>query len=152
MQLNNTEKRWLEINFYLLCTKIYKNRNNYHDLVNFFKAFEWTNLYDSATLIKTISVVLEPNARPSNYEFTLHLGVSDCRFKYDNYALNQLAKDIDYKYSKNAIYITQLKEEVKEVKTPLYPKFNIPKFHEAYYSFLLTLKYMGGLYGKNIKL
>lgn len=155
MKLNNPEKRWLEINFYLLCKKIYLNREQYSDLEEFFKAFRWTNLYDYDIIIKTINnlnILHDPYVRPSQYEFLLHLDYKHCRFKYTPEALKQLAKPSKYRYSKTQIYRVRMREEILKEKTTLLPKFNIKDFHEAYYSFLLTLQYFGKLYGSQIKL
>ena len=69
MQLNDSEKRWLEINFFLMCKKIFNNRETYSDLEKFFRGFEWTNLYDCDILIKTINnecILYNPNVQPSN--------------------------------------------------------------------------------------
>ena len=155
MQLNDTEKRWLEINFYLLCNKIYTNTYQYEDIISFFKAFNWTNLFDYDIIIKTLNdtnLLFDPSARPSRYEFLLHLYQPNCRFHYTKEALKQLAKPAKYPYYANQIYKTQMREEVKTEKTKLLPRFKIKGFHEAYYSFLLTLRYIGQLYGKHIKL
>jgi hypothetical protein len=155
MILNDIEKRWLEINFYLTSMKIYNNRQQYQDIINFYQAFEWTNLFDCAIIIKTLNdtnILYNPETRPTKYEFLLHLDAKPCRFKYTPEALRQLAKPNKFPYSRTLIYKTKMKEEVKSERTQLFPKFKTKGFHEAYYSFLLTLKYFGKLYGKDIKL
>lgn len=155
MQLNDSEKRWLEINFFLLCKKIFNNREMFTDVENFFKAFEWTNLYDYDILIKTLNnecLLYNPNVQPSKREFLLMLDLQNCRFKYDKYSLHQLAKPLGFKISNTAIYTERMRQEVAEVKQELYPKFTTKGFHDAYYSFLLALRYCGVLYSKHIKL
>lgn len=155
MQLNNSEKRWLEINFFLMCKKIFNNRETYSDLEKFFRGFEWTNLYDCDILIKTINnecILYNPNVQPSKREFLLMLDLKNCRFKYDKYSLHQLAKPLKYNFSNTAIYTERMRQEVAEVKQELYPKFTTKGFHDAYYSFLLALQYCGTLFSKHIKL
>ena len=157
MQLNDVEKRWLEINFYFLCKKIYSTSENYQDIENFFKAFSWTNLYDCDKLIKTFNdtnILINPTIIPSKREFLVCLDQPTklCRFQYKKEALDELAKPLGYRYFAKAIYVERMRQEVDTVKITLFPKIEIKSFHEAYYSFLLTLSYFSDLFSKKIRL
>lgn len=154
MQLNSVEKRWLEINCYLLCNKIYQNNNNYNDIEDFFKGFRWTNLYNYDILIKSLretNLLFNTSLQPSKYEFALCLQASK-RFKYSKKALIELAKPANYFYYGSYLTKIRLQEEIKEEKTIILPKIKIKKFHETYYSFLLAARYHGDLFTKELKL
>ena len=157
MQLNDVEKRWLEINFYFLCKKIYSTNENFQDIENFFKAFSWTNLYDCDKIIKTFNntnILVNIDIIPSKREFLVCLDQpsTTCRFQYKKDALNELAKPLGYRYYSQQIYRERMRQEVEPVKITLFPKIKIKEFHEAYYSFLLTLKYFSDLLSKKIRL
>lgn len=157
MQLNDVEKRWLEINFYFICKKIYNTNENFQDIVDFFKAFNWTNLYDCDKIIKTFNdtnILINPNIIPTKREFLVCLDqpAKLCRFQYKKDALNELAKPLGYYYYSKAVYTERMRQEVDQIKITLFPKIKIKNFHEAYYSFLLTLSYFSNLLSKKIRL
>lgn len=157
MQLNDAEKRWLEINCYLLCSKIYNNRQNIEDVENFFKAFDWTNLYDCDKIINTINnvnILINPQIIPSKREFLVCLDQPTklCRFAYKKEALIELAKPLGYRYNTSSIFKERMRQEVLETKITIFPKIKVKLFHEAYYSFLLTLRYFSNLLTHDIRL
>lgn len=157
MKLNDVEKRWLEINFYLMCRYIQQYSSDYKDIENFFKGFRWTNLYDYDTIIKTLdttNITINPEYYPSKKEFLVCLDQPSkkCRFQYTLEALKLLAKPAGYSFSAQSVFRNRMREEVATTKITLFPKIKIKHFHEAYFSFLLTLQHLGNLLTKNIRL
>ena len=158
MQLNDIEKRWLEINFYIICHKIYTNTKDYQQIENFFRGFSWTNLYDCDRIIKTFyetNIIVNPYYKPQKREILICAIAGDdkkSRFKYGPNSIQELLKPLRLHYYRNNVYVERMKQETDRYKLTVLPKIKTVGFHEAYYSFLLALRYFGELYYKYIKL
>lgn len=153
--LNDAEKRWLEIIFYFLCHRIYLTNKSYDDIYNFFKAFHWTNQYESDTLIKTLeetNIIHNLELKPSKYELNIAMLHPKIRFKMSQYARDQLFTPFKYRITPSTAYRTAMREETLTEPTELYPKFKNKTFYDAFYSFLLVVAAFGNLFNKEIKL
>lgn len=149
IELKNTEKRWLEIIFYLLCRRIYSINQNKQDIIDFINGYRWTNMFDCDILISTIEkekLLLNPNIIPSKYEFLITMQHPECRLNIKPQAIFELTKETEYKYRKKYVYHAKMREEIKP--TTLIPKIDIPNIHETIYSFLITLRYIGDIVHK----
>ena len=149
IQFNNTDKRWLEIIFYLLCRKIATLNQKQSDLLDFIKGYRWTNMFDYDKLISLITknkILLDPNIPPSKHEFLITMEHPDCRLRIDKRSVRELIKGTEYTFHKHQIFHAKMKEEVNP--TEIFPKLNEPNAHETIYSFLLSLRYIAELVKK----
>ena len=149
IHFNNTEKRWLEIYFYLLYRKIFSINQKNTDIMDFIKGFRWTNMFNYDKLInivKTQKILLDENIKPRKHELLIALEHPDCRLKVIPTPIYELIRDTEYTYERHRRYHAKMKEEVNP--TELYPKLRVAGIHETIYSFLLAIRYVGDLVKK----
>ena len=144
--LNNYEKRWLEIIFYLLCKKIFSINTKQQDIIDFINGFRWTNLYKYDILIDALQnqkILLNPEFIPSKHEFLITLEHPECRLRIHKTSVWKLTDGTNYTFRKRDRYHAAMKEEIN--KTEIFPKLNIPNIHETIYSFLTALRYIADI-------
>lgn len=146
---NNTEKRWLEIIFYLLCRKIATLNQKTSDLLDFIKGYRWTNMFNYDKLIKLITqnkFLLDSKIPPTKQELLITLEHIDCRLRIDSASIRELIKGTEYSYKRYQLFHAQMKEEINP--TEIFPKLNEPTIHETIYSFLLAIRYIADIVKK----
>ena len=146
LKFNNTEKRWIEIIFYLLIRKIFSINQNQNDIIKFIEGYAWTNMFDNAKLISVIKnnkILLDENFIPNTHELLITLDHPECRLRIKTRSVQELIKDTNYKYTHQTKFHAQMKEEI--TITPLFPKLTIPNIHETIYSFLLATRYIADI-------
>lgn len=151
IQLNNYEKRWLEIIYYLLCRKIFSINQNQNDIIDFINGYRWTNLFKYDILISALikdKILLSSDIAPSKHEFIVTIDNPECRLRIDKHSIYLLIKNTEYTYKKKARFKAEMKEEVH--KTEIFPKLNTPHLHETIYSFLTAIRYTADIV-KSIK-
>lgn len=146
IKFNNEDKRWLEIIFFLICKKIFDINLKESDIIDFINGYRWTNMFNCDILINAIEknkIMLNSNFIPTKYELMVVLYHNNCRLRMQKRGINELVRKTKYAHNKREVYTTSLKEELN--KTIVFPKLNIPKIHATIYSFLLALRYIGGI-------
>ena len=146
VKFNNTEKRWIEIIFYLISRKIFSINQNQNDIIKFIEGYAWTNMFDNDKLIAVITnekILLNSNFAPSKHELLITLDHPDCRLRVDARSIKELIKDTEYTYTQRKRFYAQMKEEI--TTTELFPKLTIPYIHETIYSFLLATRYIADI-------
>lgn len=149
IQFNNSDRRWLEIVFYLLCRKIFSINNQQQDLIDFINGYRWTNMFDCDILIKTITdnkILINSRLIPSKQEFLTSMNDNNCRLRMDTASIRELVKNTEYTYWRKDVFHAAMREEIN--KTEIFPKLSIPRIHETIYSFLLALRYVADLVKK----
>ena len=146
INFTNTDKRWLEIIFYLVCNKVFQINNKQSDVINFINGYQWTNMYDNDILISVIQnnkILLNSDFIPSKHELLITLDHPESRLRIDTKSIKELILDTNYKYTRSTRFHAQMKYEVNPIE--VYPRLNIPKIHETIYSFLLALRYIADI-------
>ena len=146
LKFNNTEKRWIEIIFYLLIRKIFSINQNQNDIIKFIEGYTWTNMFDNDKLISVITdnkILLNSNFTPSKHELLITLDHPECRLRIDPRSVKELVKETEYTYTQRKRFHAQMKEEI--TITPLFPKLTIPDIHNTIYSFLLAVRYIADI-------
>lgn len=150
INLNNNDKRWLEIIFYFLCRKIFSINHKQSDIIDFIKGFRWTNMFNYDILEHTITkdkLLLDTTLAPKNkQEFITVMNDNNCRLRMDTKSIRELIKDTEYTYWRRDVFHAAMKEEIN--KTEIYPRLTTPHIHETIYSFLLALRYIADLVKK----
>lgn len=146
VKFNNTEKRWIEIIFYLISRKIFSINQNQNDIIKFIEGYAWTNMFDNDKLISVITnekILLNSNFTPSKHELLITLDHPNCRLRVDTHSIKELVKDTEYTYTQRKKFHAQMKEEI--TITELFPKLTTPYIHETIYSFLLAVRYIADI-------
>ena len=141
IEFSDLDKRWLEIVFYLFCRKIFDLNQNQNDILEFIKGYQWTNMFDYATLEKIIleeKLMINYRIIPNNHEFILVIDHPDTRLRLKK--VWPLIEETEYNYSLKKRYRVLLEEEL--APTTITPKLTTKKAHETIYSFLLAVRYM----------
>lgn len=149
INFTNTDKRWLEIFFYLFCRKIFSINNKQEDVINFINGYRWTNMFNCDKLISLITndnFLTNQRVIPSKQEFLITMEHNDCRLKVNRGSIRELIRGTEFSYKRFQIYHAQMKEEIHP--TEIFPKLTIPKIHETIYSFLLAIRYTADLVKK----
>lgn len=149
VNLNNDDKRWLEIIFYFFCRKVFMINQKLEDIFDFINGFRWTNMFNCDILISTIQsekLLLDTNLIPSKQEFLIAMNNDNCRLRMDSKSIRELIEGTEYTYWRKDIFHAQMKEEIQQ--TEIFPKLQTPKIHETIYSFLLALRYIADLVKK----
>lgn len=144
--LNNGDKRFLEIIFYLLCRKIFSINQKQQDVVDFIKGYRWTNMFNYDILISVIEqnkILINPQIIPTKQEFLVAMDNVDCRLRVGKHTVVSLIRGTEYRYKYKNRFHAAMKEEIN--KTELYPRLDTPKIHETIYSFLLAMRYVADL-------
>ena len=140
--LNETEKRWLEVMFYLLCRKIFSINHNIEDVKNFIKGFCWTNMFDYDTLINVLTTqqILDNSYFiPTKQELILLINDPNCKLNVDRSSLRELIKFSEYQINRHITFHTLMRNEINPLQ--IFPKLTLPNIHTEIYSFLLAIQY-----------
>ena len=144
IKFTKTEKRWLEVIYYLLANYIYSINENKEDILTFLEGYRWTNMFDCDKLkketegiIQTVQVCIR---NIQQIKRVLLFSNPNCRLKVDNKTLRNLLSCTRYRYNRQSIFKTELVSEVRTIPEPI-PRV-LTNIHLQIYQFLLALKYM----------
>lgn len=143
---NNTEKRWLEIIFYMFCNKIFSINQKTSDIIDFIKGYRWTNMYNCDILINAIlneNILTNDNFVPKRHEFCVVMSSSDCKLHITQKPMFELIHGTNFKYFRGDFFRAQMREEIQ--KTEIFPKLTQPKIHDTIYSFLMSIRYIADI-------
>jgi len=146
LKFNNTEKRWIEIIFYLLIRKVFSINQSEKDIIKFIEGYAWTNMFDNDKLISVIAnnkILFDLDFTPSKHELLITLDHPECRLRIEPRSVKELIKDTSYTYTQRKRFHAQMKEEI--TVTPVFPKLTIPDIHDTMYSFLLAVRYIADI-------
>lgn len=141
LQLTPTEKRWLEVVYYLLCNYILNISNDYQAIYDFIQGYAWTNMFNcdklkknTEPLVKTVRTTL------TQYEVSILFSNPDCRLYIKPNVLRALLKYTKFRFNTNTVFRAELQSEVKEMPQA-FPRFQTG-IHITIYQFLLALRYI----------
>lgn len=141
IKFTKTEKRWLEVIYYLLANYIYSINENKEDILTFLEGYRWTNMFDCDKLKKeTEEIIQTVQDTLTQYEVVLLFSNPNCRLKVDNKTLRNLLSCTRYRYNRQSIFKTELVSEVRTIPEPI-PRV-LTNIHLQIYQFLLALKYI----------
>ena len=147
IKLNNYDKRFLEVLFYLICRKIYSNNNNTQDVIDFIYGYKWTNLFRYDILIQAFHeehILNNTNLIPSKQEILIIFEHPQARLRIRRAGtIFELIRDTNYDYKRASRYKAKMYEEV--YPTEIIPKMQTKNIHETIYSFLISIRYFGDL-------
>lgn len=149
IKLIQSDCRWLEIIFYLICRKIFSINEKVDDVIDFIKGYRWTNMFDCDILINTIrkdKILLDSSFIPCQQEFVTALNNPESRIRLEPRSVMELTRGTEFKYTRKHRFHAEMREEIN--KTEIYPRLKGTKVHAAIYSFLLALRYIADIIKK----
>lgn len=148
IHFNNTDKRWLEIIFYLICKRIYENNYKISDVTEFITGYRWTNMFNYDKLIRIIekeNILFNTEFIPSKQELQLIFEDNTSRLRIPYTALKRLLYNTKININRCTIFRAKMVEEIAETTTTFYPRLTTPKAHATIYSFLLALRFIADI-------